>query len=565
MSDRARPRARRLGRPPHRPRTDLRPDTLAVRGGLVRSAVPARRPRRCSSRRATSTPPPPRPRPRSPATSTGSCTRATATRRCPRSRSACACSRAPRPRTPPRRACPRCSPRSPRSCSPGSRIVAARALFGSTVVIFDEILAKWGVRTDYVDGHVLDAVGGRAVDAGRRRVLRDAVQPDAGPRRHRGGQPARARRRRHGHRRQRVRHARAVPAARASAPTSSCTPRPSTSTARAGCSAARSSAPTSTSTARCRPSSATPARRCRAFNAWVLLKGLETLSLRVRHQTASALQRRDVARAAARRLAASATRTCRRTRSTSSRSRSSPAAAPSSRSTSPCPRAPTPDVAKKVTFGVLDALRVVDISNNLGDAKSIVTHPATTTHRKLGPEGRAAVGIAESTVRLSVGLEDPADLIDDLAQALGDASPADACATLAACAQLVVARPPARRGCSPASLVGARRSAGRRRSRRCWPGGRPWPRCSSSWTWAVVAPMDPDDTASHATREEPTRFGAHAVVVAAARRDARRGRRRARRQGDRPRCCRRSPCWPACWRRGPRSTPCSRCGTRGCT
>ena len=49
----------------------------------------------------------------------------------------------------------------------------------------------------------------------------------------------------------------------------------------------------------------------------------------------------------------------------------------------------------------------------------MVTHPATTTHRKLGPDGRAAVGIAESTVRLSVGLEDTADLIDDLAQALG--------------------------------------------------------------------------------------------------------------------------------------------------
>jgi O-succinylhomoserine sulfhydrylase len=60
---------------------------------------------------------------------------------------------------------------------------------------------------------------------------------------------------------------------------------------------------------------------------------------------------------------------------------------------------------------------VVDISNNLGDAKSLVTHPATTTHRKLGPTGRAAVGIAESTVRLSVGLEDPADLLDDLDQA----------------------------------------------------------------------------------------------------------------------------------------------------
>ncbi|NTW41281.1 MAG: O-succinylhomoserine sulfhydrylase, partial [Cellulomonadaceae bacterium] len=72
------------------------------------------------------------------------------------------------------------------------------------------------------------------------------------------------------------------------------------------------------------------------------------------------------------------------------------------------------------TFEVLDALRVIDISNNLGDAKSIVTHPATTTHRKLGAAGRAAIGIGESTVRLSVGLEDVDDLVDDLGRALGE-------------------------------------------------------------------------------------------------------------------------------------------------
>ena len=56
----------------------------------------------------------------------------------------------------------------------------------------------------------------------------------------------------------------------------------------------------------------------------------------------------------------------------------------------------------------MNALRVVDISNNLGDAKSMVTHPATTTHRRLTPEARAAVGITDGTVRISVGLEDPA-------------------------------------------------------------------------------------------------------------------------------------------------------------
>jgi len=70
-------------------------------------------------------------------------------------------------------------------------------------------------------------------------------------------------------------------------------------------------------------------------------------------------------------------------------------------------------------FAVLDALRLVDISNNFADAKSLVTHPATTTHRRIGPEARARVGITDGTVRLSVGLEDPEDLWDDLSRALG--------------------------------------------------------------------------------------------------------------------------------------------------
>jgi len=82
-------------------------------------------------------------------------------------------------------------------------------------------------------------------------------------------------------------------------------------------------------------------------------------------------------------------------------------------------RAPDdPAQAKARTFRMLDALRVIDLSNNLGDAKSIVTHPATTTHRRLGAAGRAAVGIGDATVRLSVGLEDVEDLRDDLDQAL---------------------------------------------------------------------------------------------------------------------------------------------------
>ena len=74
--------------------------------------------------------------------------------------------------------------------------------------------------------------------------------------------------------------------------------------------------------------------------------------------------------------------------------------------------------AKAVAFRFMDALQVIDIANNLGDAKSIATHPATTTHRRLGAEARAAVGMCDATIRFSVGLEDVEDLREDLARAL---------------------------------------------------------------------------------------------------------------------------------------------------
>jgi O-succinylhomoserine sulfhydrylase len=69
----------------------------------------------------------------------------------------------------------------------------------------------------------------------------------------------------------------------------------------------------------------------------------------------------------------------------------------------------------------MDSLEIIDISNNLGDTKSIVTHPATTTHQRLKPDEREAIGITDGTIRLSVGLEDPADLKDDIVQALAAA------------------------------------------------------------------------------------------------------------------------------------------------
>jgi O-succinylhomoserine sulfhydrylase len=64
---------------------------------------------------------------------------------------------------------------------------------------------------------------------------------------------------------------------------------------------------------------------------------------------------------------------------------------------------------------------VIKISNNLGDAKSLITHPATTTHQRLTPEARATLGITDGMLRLSVGLEDIDDLIEDLAEGLAAA------------------------------------------------------------------------------------------------------------------------------------------------
>jgi O-succinylhomoserine sulfhydrylase len=86
----------------------------------------------------------------------------------------------------------------------------------------------------------------------------------------------------------------------------------------------------------------------------------------------------------------------------------------------------SPEAAKEAAFRFCNALQIIDVSNNLGDSKSMVTHPATTTHMRIGAEERARLGITDGTIRLSVGLEDVADLIDDLAEALDAAGTAAA-------------------------------------------------------------------------------------------------------------------------------------------
>lgn len=145
------------------------------------------------------------------------------------------------------------------------------------------------------------------------------------------------------------------------------------------------------------------------FNAWVLLKGLETLSLRVRQQADSA-HRIAEALDGHPKLA----RTCYPLLD------NHPQAALARRQMRGGGTIVALDFAggKEAAFRFLNALEIVDISNNLGDAKSLITHPATTTHQRLTPQERAAMGIGDGMVRLSVGLEDCEDLIEDITRAL---------------------------------------------------------------------------------------------------------------------------------------------------
>src|ERR1700742_3121304 len=145
------------------------------------------------------------------------------------------------------------------------------------------------------------------------------------------------------------------------------------------------------------------------FNAWVLLKGLETLAVRVRAQTETAAA---VADALAQHPKIS--------RLIYPGRADHPQAALVKKQM----RAGSTMVGFEVkggkagAFRTLNGLKLSRISNNLGDAKSLVTHPATTTHQRLTPEARAELGISEGFVRFSAGLEHPDDLIEDLQAAL---------------------------------------------------------------------------------------------------------------------------------------------------
>ncbi len=146
------------------------------------------------------------------------------------------------------------------------------------------------------------------------------------------------------------------------------------------------------------------------FNAWVLVKGMETLGLRIDRHCANAAKVAD---------ALSAHPAIGRVLYPGRKDHPQHALAASQMSD--FGGVVTFDIkgGKNAAFEALNRLQLVDISNNLGDAKSLVTHPATTTHMRIGAEERAKLGIGDGTVRISVGLEDVEDIIADLTQALG--------------------------------------------------------------------------------------------------------------------------------------------------
>lgn len=145
------------------------------------------------------------------------------------------------------------------------------------------------------------------------------------------------------------------------------------------------------------------------FNAWVMVKGLETLELRMTRHVENAQRIAEML---------AARKTVPQVRYPYLASHRQFALAKRQMSGGGNMVVFSLPGGKAQAFKFLNALRLIDISNNLGDAKSLITHPATTTHRVIGPEERARIGIDDGMLRLSVGLEDADDLIEDLAAAL---------------------------------------------------------------------------------------------------------------------------------------------------
>jgi len=143
------------------------------------------------------------------------------------------------------------------------------------------------------------------------------------------------------------------------------------------------------------------------FNAWVVHKGLETLELRAMRQSENAIKVGKFIEGRVSRIMHPGLK-------------SHPQHALAMQQMKACGPifAFEVDGGRKQAHALLNALQLIDISNNIGDARSLMCHPASSTHHGMGPEGREAMGVGEGMIRINVGLEDPADLIEDLDQAL---------------------------------------------------------------------------------------------------------------------------------------------------
>lgn len=299
----------------------------------------------------------------------------------------------------------------------GDRLVASRALFGTSITTFDEYFANWGITIDYVDGHVNEDWA-RALATPATAVyfesptnpMQDVVDiPAVAALAHAAGALVV------------VDNVFATPLGQkplllgADAVVYSATKHIDGQGRVLGGAVLGGTEYVDKVRQMVRTMGATMS----PFTAWVLGKSLETLAVRVRAQAASALD-----------LAAWLEAHPKVARSRYPLLPSHPqyerAAAQMTMGGTlvtidialPAGTDPHGPEAKAAAFRFMDALRVIDISNNLGDAKSIATHPATTTHRKIGAVKRAAVGMSDATVRLSIGLEDVEDLREDLERAL---------------------------------------------------------------------------------------------------------------------------------------------------
>ena len=142
------------------------------------------------------------------------------------------------------------------------------------------------------------------------------------------------------------------------------------------------------------------------FNAWVVLKGLETLDLRIRRQSEHAIGVGRFLEGRVKRMLHPGLPS--HPQHNLAMSQMDAAGAIFSFEVE----------GRAQAFGLLNALELIDISNNIGDSRSLMTHPASTTHASVSAEARAAMGVSEGLLRLNVGLEDPADLTEDLDRAL---------------------------------------------------------------------------------------------------------------------------------------------------